>query len=333
MSPQMLRLPANTHGRDFVVGDIHFKTIELHKALRTLNFDATVDRVIAVGDLIDRGPGVLDGLKLLGEPWFFCVRGNHEQMLIDAYEQTPQKPYSAHGARWWLTIADESKPMIVQRLARLPIAIEIETPRGLVGVVHADLPHRVSWQSFIDGLENQQFVDIALWGRERVKKHVRDGVEGAWRVCTGHTWIPSALRLGNVLALDVTGGGEGPLAVFCVQDDTIYVDGKPVSLDQAEQLTEDLAGLEQKLGELKTLVNSNKLIESQGLSREVEALGKKINSAWLTIQDEIAESRTLINALHGLSQLRNDGRPVKLKELKGRYAGTQIEEMLQRLLG
>ena len=91
-----------------------------------------------------------------------------------------------------------------------------------------------------------------------------------------------------MLALDITGGGEGSLAVFSVQDDTIYVDGKPVSLDQAERLTESLAGLEQKLGELKTLVNSNKLIESQGLSREVEALGKQINSAWLTIQDEIA---------------------------------------------
>ncbi|WP_371683463.1 metallophosphoesterase [Pseudomonas syringae] len=95
-------------------------------------------RSIAVGDLTDRGPGVLDGLKLLGEPWFFCVRGNHEQMLIDAYEQTPQTPYSAHGARWFLTIADESKPMIIQRLASLPIAIGIEAPQGLVGVVHAD---------------------------------------------------------------------------------------------------------------------------------------------------------------------------------------------------
>ena len=135
-----------------------------------------------------------------------------------------------------------------------------------------------------------------------------------------------------MLALDITGGGEGPLAVFSVQDDTIYVDGKPVSLDQAERLNESLAGLEQKLGELKTLVNSNKLIESQGLSREVEALGKQINSAWLTIQDEIAESQRRINALHGLSLLRSDGRPVKLKALKGRYAGTQIEEMLRRLL-
>lgn len=81
----VLRLAKNDHGRDFVVGDIHCKTIDLHKGLYALGFDREVDRVIAVGDLIDRNPGVLDGLKLLGEPWFYTIQGNHEWMLTDAY--------------------------------------------------------------------------------------------------------------------------------------------------------------------------------------------------------------------------------------------------------
>src|SRR5450830_529444 len=95
---------------------------------------------LAVGDLIDRGPGVLDGLKLLGEPWFYTVKGNHEWMLINAYRQDPHARYASHGAGWWSTIADESKPMIIERLESLPLAIEIETVKGLVGVVHADVP-------------------------------------------------------------------------------------------------------------------------------------------------------------------------------------------------
>lgn len=61
------------------------------------------------------------------------------------------------------------------------------------------------------------------------------------------------------------------------------------------------------------------------VSGEIESLDKQINSAWLMIQDEIADSQRLINALHGLSLLRDNGRPLKLKELKGRYAGMQIE--------
>ena len=139
-SQKVLRLSQNKQGRDFVVGDIHFKTIDLLKGLKALGFDSTVDRVIAVGDLIDRGPSVLDGLRLLGEPWFFTVKGNHEQMLIEAYRQDPHARYSAHGAGWWPTIADESKEMIIQKLESLPTVIEIDSPKGIVGVVHAQVP-------------------------------------------------------------------------------------------------------------------------------------------------------------------------------------------------
>lgn len=276
--PHLLKLPQNHVGRDFVVGDIHFKTIELHRGLKALGFDRSVDRLIAVGDLIDRGPGMLDGLKLLGEPWFYCVRGNHEQMLIDAYRANPHLPYSAHGARWWLTIDDESKPMIIDKLESLPLVIEVETARGVVGVVHADVPVGLAWDDFTQGLDNAQLQDVALWGRERIKKHHRGGVSGAWRLCVGHTWIPNALRLGNVLALDVTGGGDGSLAIYSVKDDTIYIDGVPAGLDQADQLGDQLVELEGSLASLKTLVHANKLIEAQIASRDAEARAQQITS-------------------------------------------------------
>lgn len=47
-----------------------------------------------------------------------------------------------------------------------------------------------------------------------------------------HTSTPHALRLGNVLVLDVTGGGEVSLAIYSAQDDIIYLDCKPACLDQ-----------------------------------------------------------------------------------------------------
>jgi serine/threonine protein phosphatase 1 len=328
----LLRLPVNEHGRDLIVGDVHFKTTDLHKALKALGFDSRVDRVIGVGDLIDRGPGVLDGLKLLGESWFHTILGNHEWMLIEAYRANPNARYSAHGAGWWSTIADESKEMIITKLESLPTVIEIESPRGLVGVVHADVPAGMNWEDFVDNLDNPQIAEVALWGRERIIKHYREGVEGVWRVCTGHTWIPNPLRLGNVLALDCTGGGEGDLAIYCVQDDTIYVAGRPVSLNSAEVVTEQLQGLEQTLGQLNTLTHCNKLIESQVLSQEANTLVKQINSAWLAMRDELADSHKLINALHGISLLTGERKAAKLEELKVRYEGTQIEKLLDRLL-
>lgn len=102
------------------------------------------------------------------------------------------------------------------------------------------MPAGVAWATFLAELDNQAFEDVALWGRERIKKHYRDGVPDAWRVCTGHTWVPRPLRLGNVIALDITGGGDGSLTIYCVQDDTTYIDEVPASLGHAERLTEKL---------------------------------------------------------------------------------------------
>lgn len=333
MTQRVLRLPQNQRGRDFVVGDIHFKTIDLHKGLQALGFDSAIDRVIAVGDLIDRGPGVLDGLKLLEEPWFFTVRGNHEQMLIRAYREDPDARYSAHGAGWWLTIADESRPMIIEKLDSLPAAIEIESARGTVGVVHADVPAGMTWADFVGDIANPQIEEVAFWGRERIKKHCREGVAGIWRVCTGHTWTPEPLRLGNVIGLDRTGGGEGPLAFYCVQDDTVYIEGRSVSLDHMAVVTELLGKLERTMHKLKATTQAENLTEARRLSQDGQALARRANTAWLTLQPETHAAQQLLHGLHDLSLAAGEHRAAKLDQLKSHHAGTQIEGLLTRLFG
>lgn len=332
MIPKVLQLPRNLNGRDFVVGDIHFKTTDLHRGLHAVGFDRTKDRLVAVGDVIDRGPGVMDGLKLLGEPWFFSVQGNHERMLIDAYQANPEARYSAHGAGWWMTIADESKGMIVDKLRDLPICIEIESVRGVVGVVHADVPFGMTWSTFVTQLDNTAIEEIALWGRDRIVKHHREGVPGVWRVCTGHTWIPRPLRLGNVLALDVTGGSDGSLAIYSIQEDKIFIDGVATSVDQVEYLSEQLQELELRAGDLKTTVNSNKLIETQVMAAELESVVKLVNSMWQDVREDVEEQQRLVNALHGLSLTTGERRRAKLDELCARYENTQVEGLLRRLL-
>ena len=75
-------LPANTVGRDFIVGDLHGCLDLLHAELARLQFEPAKDRLFSVGDLADRGPDSMGCLRLLREPWFHAVRGNHEDMLI-----------------------------------------------------------------------------------------------------------------------------------------------------------------------------------------------------------------------------------------------------------
>lgn len=71
----------NNEGKDYIVGDLHGNYYLLEEALKKINFNKEKDRLFSVGDLVDRGPNVYECLKLLDEPWFFAVKGNHENMF------------------------------------------------------------------------------------------------------------------------------------------------------------------------------------------------------------------------------------------------------------
>src|SRR3546814_10796357 len=103
-------MPANTVGRDVIVGDMH-GCLDLFQAqLDRIGFDPTKDRIFSVGDLADRGPDSMGCLRLLREPWFYAVHGNHEDMLLD-YAYPCVMPYAyneagdqlfRNGGRWVL---------------------------------------------------------------------------------------------------------------------------------------------------------------------------------------------------------------------------------------
>ena len=78
--------------RTFVVGDIHGRCAQLLNLLDMLPRDAQKDTLIFLGDLIDRGadaPGCVEHIMKLrreSPERVICLRGNHEQMLLDFLE-------------------------------------------------------------------------------------------------------------------------------------------------------------------------------------------------------------------------------------------------------
>lgn len=78
--------------KTFVVGDIHGRCAQLHRLLEMLPRVEAVDTLVFLGDLIDRGPdapGCVDlAMKLQRDnpERVICLRGNHEQMLLDFIE-------------------------------------------------------------------------------------------------------------------------------------------------------------------------------------------------------------------------------------------------------
>lgn len=81
--------------KTFVVGDVHARCAQLLNLLDMLPRDPETDTLVFLGDLIDRGadaPGCVEHVRTLcGEnpERVICLRGNHEQMLMDFLEGEP----------------------------------------------------------------------------------------------------------------------------------------------------------------------------------------------------------------------------------------------------
>lgn len=141
-----LRLPANARGRDLVVGDLHGHRHLFEQQLDRLAFDPTRDRVLSVGDLIDRGPQSLATLSLIEEPWFHPVLGNHELMLLNFLGYYGSRLHSrkayASGAGEWIHDAISANPKTIVRLAdrvaALPLAMHVDGDVPF-NVTHGDL--------------------------------------------------------------------------------------------------------------------------------------------------------------------------------------------------
>ncbi|KWA84209.1 hypothetical protein WL29_22885 [Burkholderia ubonensis] len=208
---QIVRRIGRGQGRDFVLGDIHGAFHLVMKALEALSFDPSVDRLFSVGDLVDRGEYSQMALEFLNEPWVYAVRGNHEQMVLDLYtsgtlDETSLAFHVKHnGMGWWLTTPPERRTALLAAFARLPVAMEVETARGTVGLVHAEVPIGMDWPTFIEKLEAYDHTTIksAIWGRERATHNNYSGVLGIGRIFAGHTpQLNGARRLGNCYFID-----------------------------------------------------------------------------------------------------------------------------------
>lgn len=201
----------NVLGKDYVLGDIHGRFDLVYENLKLVNFDSTKDRLFCVGDLIDRGPYSKHVVEFLSLPFVFAIRGNHEDMLLDYYETYPEATDEdfyhvglRNGMTWFLDNNLEQRKQILEALSELPLVIEVESKRGLIGLVHADVPKKMSWQEFKDAIENNNeiVIETALWGRTRLMNEIQQDIPGLGRLYVGHTVQEQVKKLGNVVALD-----------------------------------------------------------------------------------------------------------------------------------
>jgi len=89
--------------RALAIGDIHGCDVALEVLLSKVS-PTIDDTVVLIGDVVSRGPGTkrcIDLLIDLGKTCrFIFIRGNHEEMMLNAFDHGPLEPvWLAHGGQ------------------------------------------------------------------------------------------------------------------------------------------------------------------------------------------------------------------------------------------
>lgn len=228
----------NPTGRDFVVGDLHGQIEMLDRLLRAVGFDRHLDRLFSLGDLIDRGPGS-EALvqRFHEEPSLFCIRGNHEELLLASrFNPIYRRVWERNGGDWAEDLTDPRLEELAAMVEQMPLVIELDLGDGRrIGLVHAEVPPGLDWETVrrvqpgpSDQVDDQDsnLESSLLWGRRRINalmlmaqnpegldvddteraRAIRavTPVEGIDLVMVGHSIIPARrpARSANVMFLD-----------------------------------------------------------------------------------------------------------------------------------
>ena len=188
-------------GRTLIVGDIHGCLDMLKRLVDKIGWDPGDDRLIFIGDYIDRGEnsrGVIDFIIELkrASQLVQCLIGNHEQMLLDYLSGYDLNSFIMNGG---LTTLQSYKQ--AQRKAEDPLipASHIDYFSSLVTMVELD-EYYVVHAGFRPGrpVEEQDIFDM-VWIRD---EFIYSGYDFGKTVIFGHTPLYTPMVLENKIGID-----------------------------------------------------------------------------------------------------------------------------------
>lgn len=204
------RVEATRWRHVWVVGDIHGCFSLLMAKLRLCHFDPWQDLLVSVGDVIDRGPDSLRCLKLLRKRWIIAVRGNHEQMGLDALATGEQFLWFMNGGSWFAQAEQPAATTALETCRQLPRILELRCQNGIHVIAHADYPDdNYQWQKEVD-------LQRVLWDRTRLMNK-GNGIRGADHFWFGHTPLRQRLDHENLHYIDTGAVFGGELTLVQLQ--------------------------------------------------------------------------------------------------------------------
>lgn len=198
-------IPMNHKGMDFFVGDIHGEYELLLSTLSQCEFNFECDRLFSVGDIIDRGPDSIACLELLQKPWFFAVRGNHEEMLLADENSELARVHRNVGGEWFYQCSEQEKLRLKTLVeSNCSVALTIESKFGNIGLCHANTP--MDWSDLQHAqLDNIELLQHCIWSKQQYQQ-VKQGrlfkIKGVEFVVHGHVNCTSVTTNLNQLWID-----------------------------------------------------------------------------------------------------------------------------------
>ncbi len=183
--------------------------------VRLLTLLPNGDRVVLLGDVINRGPAIADAMELAWElvesgrgVW---LMGNHERRLVDAFRlRGPEAFLRLTGSDTYRQLGHHRCGQWIERLRQLPTA---HWGAGWVAT-HAGFDPR-SWVPDLD-------IRLPFW-------QAYDGRYG--EVIVGHTPADHVRRLGRILLIDTGACYGGRLTAYCPESgDLLSVPGSEVAV-------------------------------------------------------------------------------------------------------
>lgn len=250
-NPLHAQIKTNPRGRDFVVGDLHGCFSALTACLREVGFRTATDRLFSVGDLIDRGGDSRSCLRLIEEPWFHSVMGNHERLMLDcvmgnSIDGESDRRWSLLGGGWYHNLDRpervELERSVLPLVRDLPYVITVGGGSSRFHVAHAELTRADTSSSAAATVISN--VDVPpVMTDEEVAGHW--SAVNAGSILSGRSLIRSARDVyvsrsrnaeGGLIAsaqrwspgLSLTFVGHTPLRTMVLHRSHLFIDGGPL---------------------------------------------------------------------------------------------------------
>lgn len=191
----------NNGGNVWVIGDVHGHADTLVALLESLNLDS-LDRVVLLGDLIDRGPKSCEVIRIAREsPRIFSVLGNHEEMMLLSFDADNIETMTSQQSGWYYVGGRATAQSYIDEFRRPDGGIyrfELRQRAGKDLAWLDAIPHHIVLDDFRlvhagyspwDGDLDLQSTDTLLWVRGEFHNAIMP-VDENRTVVFGHSTMP-----------------------------------------------------------------------------------------------------------------------------------------------